>query len=1154
MVNFTEAQLAAIEATGSDILVSAAAGSGKTAVLVERIKRNIISGNYSIDEVFVSTFTNKSAKDMKDKIERALRAIYNETKETRINEEIIKLNDSHISTLHSFCLHLIQTHYNAIGLPPDMRTLGQVEAEIKLDSVISEVLEQFYTNKDQDFLHLDQFVSSLKDNTELHKLIIRLYNTAIATEDPKLFLDSLKDQYINEDRLNEILDAYKAINYRKLKKLDEDLSLLKVEYDHIERPEELKEKAIKDAYDNLDIMQKNVVNALASFHDNGQFSLAEVKLSNGRNAFIKAANAENNDFIEKYNKPVNDAYQELYNQKAYSLSDVREELSPLNGMNNQLLKITESVIDNYKRRKQQASEMDFNDYEHFALDILLANNGEVQQEYRDKFKEVMIDEYQDINRVQEAIIQLLKSGDEANGNLFMVGDVKQSIYRFRQAAPDLFIDKSHRFKKGEAGQLIQLNRNFRSRQEVLDVTNLIFENIMDETIGEIDYTDEEKLIKGTDDAGDESKVEVLPIITPKETTADEADEIEIKELVGLVNRLYNDGVPYGDIVILNRTRFSPDKIRYEFQKAEIPISVDVNKGYFETFEIMTMRSILSLLDNPLQDDHLMGVLRLPMFGFNEEALARIRANSDEKYLYEALLEFNEDEAIVRRIEDFLSTYDELKAHSKFLSVSELIDEIYFELNIVEFFSGLPGGKTRQANLNGLIEKALEFEAMNNSNLYQFISYIDYLIKENKDFGEESLSESVDDSVRVMTVHSSKGLEFKHVIYADLKQQYTMDAVSKILVHAKLGVVFNQFKPDINLTSESIHAFVANEYLKLEQLSEELRLIYVALTRAEEKLYLPLVYKDDINLQYTFDQRKKPSVEVRSTLKSTQDFIAPILLESQHDAIDIKEVSEQSEESKDPRQFADLDDIKALIPDINPEVADRLFYTYPNQQDTEIAAKESVTTIKRRNETIPDMATDVSHTHEPSLKVPNFLASSVEAPIFGTIMHEMMMRIMNQWQSLSVMNEQEKADFIDILIDNYVVNYEQLSDLHISKLKENAVKFFNDDYMVNLLNQQNGIYTELPFIMNQEAILYGEHDDQLVQGIIDCLLVFEDHYIIIDYKTDRVNGTQLSPEDLRDRYKTQMDIYKKSAEVVLNKPVDAVLYFFDYGAISLETYK
>ena len=1153
MVNFTEAQLAAIETKGSDILVSAAAGSGKTAVLVERIKRNIIEGNYSIDEVFVSTFTNKSAKDMKDKIERALRVIYNETKDPRINEEIIKLNDAHISTLHSFCLHLIQTHYNAIGLPPDMRTLGQVEAEIKLEGVISDVLEQFYQAKDQDFLALDQFVSNLKDNSDLHKLVIRLYHTAIATEDPSEFLGHLKDQYINDERLNEILEGYREVIYRKLKKLDEDLSRLKIEYDHVERPEELKEKSIRDAYDNLEVMQKNVVRALSDFNESGRFSLSETQLSNGRNAFIKAGKTEENDLVEQYNKPANDLYQELFSQKQYDLIDVKEELAPLNGMNNQLISMTEQVIEMYKHRKKQASEMDFNDYEHFALDILLANDGEVQKEYRAKFKEVMIDEYQDINRVQEAIIQLLKTGDESTGNLFMVGDVKQSIYRFRQAAPDLFIAKSQRFKQDNTGQLIQLNRNFRSRQEILDVTNLIFENIMDQTIGEIDYTDEEKLIKGTDQEAPESKVEVLPIIASKETKADEADEIEIKQLVKLVSRLYEDGVPYSDIVILNRNRFAPDKIRYEFQKAEIPISVDVNKGYFETFEIMTMRSILSILDNPLQDDHLMGILRLPMFGFNEEALAKIRANSNEKYLYEALLEYDEDEEILRKIEDFLSTYDELKAHSKYLSVSELIDEIFFELNIIEFFSGLAGGKTRQANLNGLTEKALEFEAMNNSNLYQFISYIDYLIRENKDFGEEALADSVADSVRVMTVHSSKGLEFKHVIYADLKQQYTMDSVSKVLVHAKLGIVFNQFKPDLNLTSESIHAYVANEHLKLEQLSEELRLIYVALTRAEEKLYLPLLFKEDITTRYNFDHSEKPSVETRASLKSTMDFIAPILLESQHEAIVIKEVTTDVEDDKHPTQLTSLEDIKAVVPDINPEVAQKLFYTYPHQKDTEIAAKESVTSIKRRNETLPEGATFVSHQNEPSLKTPNFLASSVEAPLFGTIMHEMMMRIMHQWSSLSVMNDDEKSDFIDILIDNYVVNYEQLSDFHISKLKENAVKFFKDDYMVNLLNQQLGIHTELPFIMSQEAILYGEHDDQLVQGIIDCLLEFEDHYVIIDYKTDRVKGTNLRPEDLKNRYKTQMDIYKKSAEVVLNKPVDTVLYFFDYGAISLETY-
>src|SRR5690625_907529 len=227
MVEYTPAQQAAIDTKGSDILVSAAAGSGKTAVLVERIKQNIIEGNYSIDEVFVSTFTNKSAKDMKDKIERALRQTYNETNEPRLNEEIIKLNDAHISTLHSFCLYLIQTHYNAVGLPPDMRTLGQVETEIRLERIISNVLEQLYVDKDEDFLMLDQFVTSNKDNSALHRLITQLYHVAIATKEPTAFLNDLVDQYINDEKLQNILNNYKEIIYRKLKKLDEDLHTLK---------------------------------------------------------------------------------------------------------------------------------------------------------------------------------------------------------------------------------------------------------------------------------------------------------------------------------------------------------------------------------------------------------------------------------------------------------------------------------------------------------------------------------------------------------------------------------------------------------------------------------------------------------------------------------------------------------------------------------------------------------------------------------------------------------------------------------------------------------------------------------------------------------------------------------------------------------------
>src|SRR5699024_6315380 len=443
------------------------------------------------------------------------------------NEEIIKLNDAHISTLHSFCLYLIQTHYNAIGLPPDMRTLGQVEAEIRLQRIITNVLEEFYVKADDDFLKLDQFVTSNKDNSALHKLVSELYHVAVATKEPALFLKSMYDQYISEDKLTEILDSYRAVIGRKLKKLDQDLYTLKAEYDNAERPEDIKEKAVDDAYEKLAVMHKYVLQALETFNSEGYFKLPPAKLVTGTNAFIKGASAFGNDLNDRYNKPANTLYQELGKLKQYTLLDVRGELSPLNGMNNQLISIAMDVISEYKKDKQSVGEMDFNDYEHYALDILTADDREIANRYKGQFKEIMIDEYQDINRVQEAIIQLLKSGGEENGNLFMVGDVKQSIYRFRQAAPDLFIDKSERFNKDGSGTLIQLNRNFRSRAEILDATNLIFENIMDKDLGEIDYTDEEKLIKGIEAAEPESPVEVLPVIYDKSLKSGEADELEI---------------------------------------------------------------------------------------------------------------------------------------------------------------------------------------------------------------------------------------------------------------------------------------------------------------------------------------------------------------------------------------------------------------------------------------------------------------------------------------------------------------------------------------------------------------------------------------------------------------------------------------------------
>lgn len=1147
MVQWTEKQLEAIEYEGSDVLVAAAAGSGKTTVLVERIIRKILDEKYSIDEILVATFTNMSARDMKDKIEKALREAYLEKRDPRIYEETLKLKEAHISTLHSFCLHLIQMHYNVIGLSPDMRTLGDIETKIRLETVISNVLETYYKKSDDDFYALSTMLSTDKSNDGLLGTIRDLYYTAVASPDPYGFLEDNRDQYIDVDRLESILAGHNHNTKLKLDALLSDLTLLKTHYRTVTH-ESVKENQVLDAFDSLEALIMTAERALGDVMQERPVELPAFGLKDGRSAFIKnISDPDDKEALLAVQKRVRDRYNEIRNAPSYDMDGVKEELAPMNGANNVLVDIALEVIRKFRQQKRTRNEMDFSDYEHYALSILESGDGAIRERYRRQFKEIMIDEYQDINRVQEAIIQALKTGGEADGNLFMVGDVKQSIYKFRQADPSLFITKSERFQAGGSGRLISLNHNFRSRGEVLALTNTVFEKIMDKEVGEISYDGTHRLVQG-------NYLEAPPLPSEChiiENKADHGGDVEIKHIIDVVRDLVKKGASYRDIVILTRNTKDNESYRKLLGEADLPVFVNNRSGYLDTLEIRTMISILSIIDNPLQDDHLVGVMRLPMFDFSEDEIARIRASVKTDYMFEALIQYEGQAVVMKKIYEFRHALSKLQEYARYMSVPELIDEIYLEFSILEYFAGLKGGVSRRANLNGFIEKAREFEAMSHLSLYEFISYIHRMINDGQDFGEENTVSPDDDTLRVMTIHSSKGLEFNYVIYAGLYRQLNMmDVSKKVSVHPEGGIAFKQFIPEQLAVLPSIHSEVSKKMILRELISEEMRLVYVAMTRAIDKLIMPLVYKEEYKEKYAYEAGII-NADDRLSIRSIQELLAPIFVNERMDFLKVEYVDPPQEAEVDFRRFASLDDLEALkVPD-NELLKDRLFYKYPHQAETRTVFKESVTEIKRRNETPPDDSAIIRHDRTPNLRLPNFRNETLDAPVFGTMMHQMMMYVMNRIDEISALDAETKTAYIGRLVEENTHEDMLITDAHRVKMIENIHQFLNDGVMAELLANQKSIHTEIPFIMNQKSIGYSSYDDQMVQGIMDALLEMEGGYVILDYKTDRVSHTGLTEEDLLRRYRTQMDIYRRSAMQTLGRDVTVYLYFFDYGAIKIE---
>lgn len=1151
MVQWTPEQLEAVQSSGSDILVAAAAGSGKTTVLVERIIQKIVQGEYSIEEVLVSTFTNASARDMKDKIERALREKFQETREPRLYDEMINLKEAHISTLHSFCLHLIRMHYNVIGISPDMRTLSDVEVKIRLDNTIGRVLETYYNDGDIYFDHLSKMLASDKSNDGMVNTVRELYYTAVASPKPEAFLLECKDQYVDDTALQHILDDFNHMLKNKLLALQKDLGALLRMY-HTVTHEDIKETQVRDAFDALDNLIKSVDRNLEKNMNGQAIELPPFSLKDGRHNFYKkiADDTEKEELKILHNR-VKKRFDEIYNLPQYDFDMAAGELSPMNEMNNVLLDIARQVLNDFKAQKFERNEMDFSDYEHYALAILNADDGDIRQEYQNQFKEIMIDEYQDINRVQEAIILSLKTGDESNGNLFMVGDVKQSIYKFRQADPSLFIEKAKRFSQEGSGRLVNLNHNFRSRGEVLSLTNHLFSRIMDEEVGEIVYDDGHHLVQGNylNDAPMTQEVHLI------EHTEEMDDNAEIRHIISEIKKKVEAGVSYNDIVILTRNSRDNDVYRKLLSEAELPVYVNNRSGYLDTLEIRTMLSILSVVDNPLQDDHLVGMMRLPMFDFTEDIIAKIRAESNAIYMYEAMREYDGDEHICHMIKEFEITLNELIHKARYLSVPELINDIFYEFNLLEYFSGLPGGISRRANLNGFVEKAIEFEGMSHISLYEFIMFIEEMIEDGQDFGEENTVNEDDDTLRVMTIHASKGLEFKYVIYAGLYRNLNLrDLTSRVIIHPDAGTAFKQYLPEEEAVLPSIHSIVVSNEIKKEMISEEMRLIYVAMTRAVEQLIMPFVFKGEYKEKFKY-AGGMVLADDRLNIKSVQELILPVLMYLQEDpeqqdftVITIEDIAGPEEETYHPHTLEELSEV--TLPD-NQLLEERLMYQYPYQKETELVHKESVTEIKRRNEPLPDDSSIIRHSREPQLKEPNFMNEDVDAPVFGTLMHEVMVYVVNQWEVLMKMDETEQEQFLNSLVNEKMADETFITEAHIERMLFNIKQFMENKEMHTLLSSAKSIHTEIPFIMNQQAIGYSDHDNQIVQGIMDCLIEIDGQFAIIDYKTDKVQDRNLTKEDLVDRYYTQMDIYKRSAEKALQKDVKVYLYFFDYGAIEVE---
>ena len=876
-VKWTKEQQDAISKKDSNILVAAAAGSGKTAVLVERIIKKIIEDKIDIDKILVVTFTNAAASEMR---ERILDAIYKKMEEnpedTNLQKQVILLNKASICTIDSFCLDVIRNNFFEIDVSANVRIADSTEILLLKQEVLDDLFEEKYIANDKDFLDLIEKYTKYNKDEELKDLLLNIYNYIQSSPFPEEWLNEKIEMFNIEKTQNFSQTTWGEIIIKHINNILENAILkLKNIKLKMQRFEEL---------DKFTAVIENDIESYSFIKQNlNDWDKCVKFIQEFKNKTWSRDKKVTNTLKDEAKSIRDNVKDELKKVKLFMDSTSEEAIQDIDFMYKILTKLKNLIIEfsnNFYAKKRERNIMDFNDMEHLALNILVKKdeNGnlvktDVAKNYEKRFEEIAIDEYQDSNLVQEYILTSVSRGN----NIFMVGDVKQSIYRFRQARPQLFLDKYSKYKLDpEEGQdrKIQLFKNFRSRENILDFTNLVFKNIMSKEIGDIDYTEEEYLNLGAsfENIENQNLLTEINIIDVEETEDDiwKSDEQEdedeedddskdnlqderiedvvleakfvarkIKNLIDNKYQIYDRkkgirDIKYKDICILLRSVTNVAGI-YEKEISELgfPVYSDSSGEYLQSIEIETIMSLLRIINNPLQDIPLVTVMRSPIGNFTDNELIEIRMNDRNSNFYNALIKTD-----TPKVHRFLNLLEELREDSQYMALDEWIWNIYTKTGYMDYVSLMPNGNLRVSNLRMLFERAKQYESASFKGLFNFINFIDKIKFNSEDLTSAKIIGENEDVIRIMSIHKSKGLEFPVVILAGTGKQFNMqDLNGEILLDQDLGIgpQYIDYKRHIKFKTLPKRAIYIKS--KKEAISEEMRVLYVALTRAKEKLII-----------------------------------------------------------------------------------------------------------------------------------------------------------------------------------------------------------------------------------------------------------------------------------------------------------------------------
>jgi ATP-dependent helicase/nuclease subunit A len=885
-VVFTDEQQAVIDARKCNLLVSAAAGSGKTAVLVERIIQ-MISSDLDVDQLLVVTFTRAAASQMKEKITDAIqKELAKDPENVHLQKQETLIHSALITTIDSFCQYVIRNNFNAIGLDPAFRVADEGEMTLLMEDVLSEMLEEEYErareDEDSDFLFCMEYFATGNSDDKAQEYIKELYRFSMSMPWPCDWLRERTGDYSASDEdfdsLPWVRECLKRCRYDLKESADKLDSAIKIAsepdgpYMHI---------------DNLQNEAASIRNVLKceSYDEfyTGIRGIGFARLSTKKDDSVSAYKRE---AVKVLRDSVKKTLEEL-TKKYFALTSetIKEQMKLCDRAVRELCRLTLLFKEKFDSKKREQNVIDFSDMEHFALQILVDHPGadecegrsaaeiidmctpsEVALELRDYYREVLIDEYQDSNNVQELILKAI-SGEEAGiSERFMVGDVKQSIYKFRLARPEIFMDKFRRYSREESAcdRRIDLHKNFRSRAGVLEFTNYVFKRIMAGDLGGVDYDEDAMLVPGADypEPSFDVKTELIAVDLKKvlDPPSDPVSALSSKEkeALAIASRIHelrreDKDLKYSDIVILLRSLSGWDDVFKDIlEKEGIPVYTESKKGYFDAPEIAILLNMLTIIDNPRQDIPLVSVMHSAIGGFSDEELALLRIAIDKKSgedvadsFYDGLnMDLDIGDELLERVRRFCDSIEEYRCLSTYAPVHELLWSIIDDYDYETVISAMPGGEQKRANVELLISKASEYEKSSFKGLFHFIRYIEHIRVVQVDYGEAGTIDENADVVRIMSIHKSKGLEFPVVFVSGLAKEFnTRDTTGDFIVDMDFGIGVKCIDTDLRVKYDSLKRRVISDSMKLDSLGEEIRVLYVALTRAKEKLILTTSVKD-----------------------------------------------------------------------------------------------------------------------------------------------------------------------------------------------------------------------------------------------------------------------------------------------------------------------